>query len=330
MNLKKCIIVTGLGVSIFATTLHSGQAWAAQQTLKMGMRNADVQILQERLKELDYFKLTPTAYFGSATLAAVKEFQKANQLTPDGIVGSQTFSALERLQKTERPAVSSERKENNHYIVQKGDSLWSISQKFNTTPENLIKLNNLKSDQLQIGQKLVVSGQIQVSRGEEQTTRVSSKYGEALPWYGQVEHIFPRDGVATVTDLQTGTSFRIMRTGGTNHADCEPLSLKDTEIMKSLYGGTWSWNRRAIIVETGGKRIAASMAGMPHAGRDDQPWLATVKNRSCNYGTGTNLDKIKGNGMNGHFDVHFAGSKTHASNKVDSQHQSMVRKAAGK
>ena len=33
----------------------------------------------------------------------------------------------------------------NYYIVKKGDSLWSISKKFNTTVDELIKLNNLST-----------------------------------------------------------------------------------------------------------------------------------------------------------------------------------------
>ena len=44
------------------------------------------------------------------------------------------------------------------YIVQKGDSLWSISKRFNTTVNELINLNNLSSINLQIGDKLIVPG----------------------------------------------------------------------------------------------------------------------------------------------------------------------------
>ena len=51
--------------------------------------------------------------------------------------------------------------------------------------------------------------------------------------------------------------------------------------MKEIYG-EWSWERRAIIVVVGGRRIAASMAGMPH---------------------GAGL--IKDNDFPGHFCVHF-------------------------
>ena len=42
------------------------------------------------------------------------------------------------------------------YVVKKGDSLYSISNKYNTTVDNIKKLNNLSSNILQIGQKLII------------------------------------------------------------------------------------------------------------------------------------------------------------------------------
>lgn len=42
------------------------------------------------------------------------------------------------------------------YIVQKGDSLWSIANKHNTTVDKLKSINNLSSNLLSIGQKLLV------------------------------------------------------------------------------------------------------------------------------------------------------------------------------
>ena len=44
----------------------------------------------------------------------------------------------------------------NMYVVKKGDSLYSISNKYNTTVDNIKKLNNLSSNILQIGQKLII------------------------------------------------------------------------------------------------------------------------------------------------------------------------------
>lgn len=44
----------------------------------------------------------------------------------------------------------------NVYVVQSGDSLWSIARKFNTTVTAIKEKNNLKSDLLNIGQKLII------------------------------------------------------------------------------------------------------------------------------------------------------------------------------
>ena len=54
------------------------------------------------------------------------------------------------------------------YVVQKGDSLYSIAQKFNTTVDKLKELNNLTSNNLSIGQVLVIS--------EEQGSSPSDDY----------------------------------------------------------------------------------------------------------------------------------------------------------
>lgn len=42
------------------------------------------------------------------------------------------------------------------YIVQKGDSLWNIAKKFNTTVDNIKTINNLSSNLLSIGQTLKI------------------------------------------------------------------------------------------------------------------------------------------------------------------------------
>lgn len=87
--------------------------------------------------------------------------------------------------------------------------------------------------------------------------------------------------------------------------DAEPVNDEATATLKAIYGGSWSWRRRPILIMYNGHVYAASMNGMPH-------------------GTST----ISGNNFNGHFCIHFKNSKTHETKKVDSEHQNAVDRAA--
>lgn len=152
----------------------------------------------------------------------------------------------------------------------------------------------------------------------------------ALDWFEEVQFVFPRNTNATVRDIETGKTFRVKRTFGTNHADVEPLTKEDSAIIKEIWGGSWSWERRAVVVkpDSGQYVIAGSMTGYPHAGLNDYPPLATVNNRSGGFGRGQNFDVVKGNGVDGHFDIHFLNSRTHGTNTMQAEHQNMVQRAA--
>lgn len=123
-------------------------------------------------------------------------------------------------------------------------------------------------------------------------------------WFGVVNSALPRLGVYTVIDVKTGKRFNIKRLYGTNHADVEPLTVKDTAILKDIYGGSWSWDRRPVIVLNNEKAYAGSMNGMPHGS-------STIDN-----------------GMSGHICIHFLNSKTHGSNQIDPGHKAAVAAAA--
>lgn len=131
-------------------------------------------------------------------------------------------------------------------------------------------------------------------------------YGELLTWEETAE-LIPRYSKFTVMDLETGLSFRGQRRAGSNHADVQPLTKEDSRIMKDIFGGKWSWNRRAVLIHLNGRQIAGSMHGMPHGG-----------------------DGIPDNAFNGHFCIHFLGSTTHRSGHTDVAHHAMIHKAAGR
>ncbi len=127
---------------------------------------------------------------------------------------------------------------------------------------------------------------------------------EKLDWFNGGSTVIPRGAIFTVKDVLTGQTFRCKRLYGANHMDTEPLNAEATATIKKLYGGNWSWNRRAVLVMYNGHVYAGSMNGMPHG--------------NC---------RIKNNNFDGHFCIHFSGSMTHGSKKVDGAHQKAVKRA---
>ena len=162
------------------------------------------------------------------------------------------------------------------------------------------------SDTGYVSSKYVTTTKIETPAPSEPSApeAVGGKVRQADWWTSDIQKVFARGVIATVTDVDTGISWKVKRSGGTNHADVQPLTAADTAKMKQAYGGTWSWNRRAIWVTIDGVSYAASMNGMPH-------------------GTGS----ITTNNFDGHHCIHFLNSRTHTGNRWDTQHQSMVQKA---
>lgn len=69
-------------------------------------------------------------------------------------------SICEYLGYTYKKPSSSSISNNSYYIVQKGDTLWSIANKYKTTVNKLKDINNLNSNLIVIGQKLLIPSNI--------------------------------------------------------------------------------------------------------------------------------------------------------------------------
>ena len=211
------------------------------------------------------------------------------------------------------------------HTVVSGDTLWNIAIKYGIPFQELLDTNSLnESSYISSGMKLTIPvHNIPVKE-------TPAGYGELLEWFSEAQYVVPIKADFTVVDLATGKSFNARRTIGSGHADCEPLTAKDTAVMKEIWGGNFNWNKRSVLIKIGGRTIAASAAGMLHAGNDGAPGGEWTSWRSDNYGAGTNYDYIKGNDAHGHFDLHFYKSIGHSSGVENSTHQKNVLKSAGR
>ena len=211
------------------------------------------------------------------------------------------------------------------YTVKQNDTLWSIAIDCKIPMAELLSANNMtESSYVYAGMKL----KYPVHHIAVKET-VSANHGELLDWFSEAQYVIPINSDFTIFDFATGKSFRARRTVGSGHADCEPLTASDTAKMREIFGGTFSWKKRSVLVLYNGRKIAASMAGMLHAGNESAPGGAWTSWRSDNYGAGTNYDYVKGNNADGHFDLYFYNSIGHSSGVINEMHQSNIRTSAG-
>jgi LysM repeat protein len=90
-----------------------------------------------------------------------------------------------------------------YYIVKKGDSLWSIASKNNTTVDNIKKLNNLSSNNLSIGQVLKLSDNTNAGNTEESNIYTVKK-GDSL-WLIANKYGTTVDELKSANNLKSNT-----------------------------------------------------------------------------------------------------------------------------
>ena len=90
-----------------------------------------------------------------------------------------------------------------YYIVKKGDSLWSIASKNNTTVDNIKKLNNLSSNNLSIGQVLKLSCDAE-KEDKKESNIYTVKKGDSL-WLIANKYGTTVDELKNANDLKSNT-----------------------------------------------------------------------------------------------------------------------------
>lgn len=160
---------------------------------------------------------------------------------------------------------------------------------------------------------------------EEYNKKIGSSGGSAsykavvynIPWFGNERVIIDKTSATMkLTDIYTGKSFNIKIQSIGNHADVEPATADDTKVLCSLYNVSNAsmletlnkYQRRAVVLTNSkGEQFIGSIYAIPHG-----------------------KDTVSGNNFDGQFCVHFKNSKTHGTNRVDTDdggHQDKI--AAG-
>ena len=283
-------------------------------SLRMGDSGSAVKDLQTKLKKLGYYDGTVDSTFGSGTYAAVKAFQKKYNLTADGVAGSETLKKLDSAYKNadsntstdddslRKGATGTAVKTLQTNLKKLGFYTAYVDGSFGSTTESAVKAFQKKYGLTADG----VAGSATLKKIESVVASASSGKitTERLDWFNGGKYVIPNGAVFQIKDVSTGLIFSARRQSGGNHMDAEPLTAEDTAILKKINGGTFSWRRRAVLVKYNGHVYAASIYSEPH-------------------GTNTILD----NNFDGQFCLHFYGSKTHGTDRVDADHQKCVEQA---
>ena len=283
-------------------------------SLRMGDSGSAVKDLQTKLKKLGYYDGTVDSTFGSGTYAAVKAFQKKYNLTADGVAGSETLKKLDTAYKNadsntstdddslRKGATGTAVKTLQTNLKKLGFYTAYVDGSFGSTTESAVKAFQKKYGLTADG----VAGSATLKKIESAVASANSGKitTERLDWFNGGKNVIPNGAVFQIKDVSTGLIFSARRQSGGNHMDAEPLTAEDTAILKKINGGTFSWRRRAVLVKYNGHVYAASIYSEPH-------------------GTNTILD----NNFDGQFCLHFYGSKTHGTDRVDADHQKCVEQA---
>lgn len=129
--------------------------------------------------------------------------------------------------------------------------------------------------------------------------------GELVSW-DEVKTMLTENQSYTVTDYNTGHTFNMTYLGGEGHAEVECTTSDDTYVFRTVFGGTYNYSKRPVVIKINGKSVAASLFGYPHG-----------------------EDAVSGNDMDGITCLYFDDSVSHVGHVSDIEHQKQVFTAAG-
>ena len=271
-----------------------------------GDKGDDVSILQARLLELGY-SLVASGIYDDGTKSAVMEFQRINGLVTDGIAGANTksalysavaqkageapvsFSTLKLDQKSEAIGAMNRRLKELGYNVNTSDS-FDIKTHQAVSSFQIINGLNATGSADPAMQRLLYSDDARpydasysgLSESAGRGEKPSTSSIKLLHWYKDIKPSLGTRQTLTVYHPGSGISFKLRTYSLGEHADSEPLTLSDTQLMNRAFGPP-SWNANGVYVKLpSGTWTIAAMHNRPHLS-----------------------GSIKDNGFDGHLCVHF-------------------------
>jgi len=297
---------------------------AAGSSLRLGAKGDAVRALQTQLQTLGYLKSKPDGSYGQQTEQAVMAFQRAAKLKADGVAGNATQTAISAaLTAKNAPTtpIEAPSSANTNTVLKEGSKNDTVKQMqtalkslgyFGGTVtgnfgpltaeavKSFQKTNSLKADGVAGPATLtkLFSGSA-VAHGKSGSGSSVSAAGSG-PSASSVEHIgastirakYKSGTVVTIYDFRTKLTWKCRFYSVGAHADSEPLTQADTDIMYKAFGNKNTWTPKAVWVTTpDGKTYIASMHNMGHLS-----------------------GSIKDNGFNGHLCIHFPRTMADAIN----------------
>ena len=282
------------------------------RTLRKGYKGDDVKLVQQMLKDLKYYTRSINGTYDDATIAAVKAFQTKNGLTSDGLAGPKTYAVLQsgNAIAADKPAATPAPSYPTLKLNSTGTAVTnlqkalkdlgynaSVTGTYSTeTRDAVVQFqirNNLAADGVagQSTQLVLYSGKAnnastplpELEEGAGIIEGPSKSQVQLLHWFDVVKPSMRSGQKILVFDPATKRSWTLRLYSLGHHADSEPLTLRDTQIMNVAFGNKTTWTPKPVYVKLpDGRWTVAATHNTPHLS-----------------------GSILGNGFDGHLCVHF-------------------------
>ena len=127
----------------------------------------------------------------------VDEIKKLNSLKSNNLVVGQTLKLSEKTNDSDK------------YIVMSGDSLWKIANQYGLTVNQLKQLNNLTSDNLEIGQELKIKNNMAKDETNIYTVKAGDSFWKIASQYGFTVNQLKQLNNLTSDNLEIGQKLKI-------------------------------------------------------------------------------------------------------------------------